>query len=90
MKSLLEHLQKCQELLGLEKSIAAKPLSLTGSSNTGVQNIVYKQKTGHTSAVGKQTTQPAGITPIPELKPIVTPGGKQLRLGGNKIANSEV
>jgi hypothetical protein len=85
MKSLIEHLQKCQELLGLEKSVNP----LVGSSNTGVQNIVYKQKTGHTSSVGKQTKQPVGIPAIPELKPIVTPGTKHLRLGGNKIANME-
>lgn len=90
MKSLLEHLQKCQELFGLQKSVSASNLSLKSPANTGVKNVVYKQQTGHTSSVGKKTMTPPVVNSLPEIKPIVNLGTKHLRLGGNKIANTEV
>jgi|WetSurMetagenome_2_1015567.scaffolds.fasta_scaffold220501_2 hypothetical protein len=90
MKTLLEHLQKCQSLFGLQKSIAAKPLSVDSSSNTGVKNIVYKQKTGTTSPVSKKAISSPMIKPVTDIKPIASMGSNHLRLGGNKLANTGV
>jgi hypothetical protein len=92
MDKNLECLKKCRELLGLEKAIAAAPLSVGGTgtaSNVGVQNVVYKQKTGHTSFIPKKGD--AIVKPIiPEIKAPAAVGLKQVRLGNNKTAFSEV
>lgn len=93
MDTLLEHLKKCRDLLGLEKSVATATVTPPPSispANVGTKNIVYKQKTGHTSFMPKKTTMPKTKVGLPEIKPPPVPGLKQTRLGDNKQSLSEV
>ena len=85
MNTLLEHLKKFHELLGLQKSVSAINLTLgSPKSNVGIPNIVYKQKTGHTASVPKKTESSTTIKPVADIKPISNSGTKHLRLGNNQ------